>query len=58
MTVGKKSKHAVSILDACCLLILFVFYILKISMRSNMKEFDKCLDNIDNIDILNNPNRR
>ena len=39
-------------------LILFVFYILKISMRSNMKEFDKCLDNIDNIDILNNPNRR
>ena len=39
-------------------LILFVFYILKISMRSNMKEFDKCLENIDNIDILNSPNSR
>ena len=37
-------------------LILFVFYILKISMRANMKEFDECLENIDNIDNLNNPN--
>ena len=35
-------------------LILFVFYILKLSMRANMKEFDKCLENIGSIDVLGN----
>ena len=38
------------------LLLLFVFTILKISMRSNMKEFDKSLDNIGSIDILASSN--
>ena len=37
-------------------LILFVFYILKLSMRANMKEFDKSLENIDTVDILDNFN--
>jgi hypothetical protein len=40
------------------LLILFVFYILKLSMRANMKEFDKCLENIGSIDVLSNFNSR
>jgi len=40
------------------LLLLFVFTILKISMRSNMKEFDKSLDNIGSIDVLSDPNSR
>jgi len=35
-------------------LILFVFYILKLSTRANMKEFDKCLENIGSIDVLGN----
>ena len=39
-------------------LILFVFYILKLSMRANMKEFDKCLENIGSIDVLGNFNSR
>ena len=39
-------------------LILFVFYILKLSMRANMKEFDKCLENIGSIDTLGNFNSR
>jgi hypothetical protein len=39
-------------------LLAFVFYILKISMRANMEEFDKSLDNISSIDILNNSNSR
>jgi len=39
-------------------LLAFVFYILKISMRANMEEFSKSLDNIDTIDILNNSNSR
>ena len=33
-------------------LFLFNFAILKISMRANMEEFNKSLDNIANIDIL------
>ena len=40
------------------LLLFFVFTILKISMRSNMKEFDKSLDNIGSIDVLSDPNSR
>ena len=39
-------------------LILFVFYISKLSMRANMKEFDKCLENIGSIDVLGNFNSR
>ena len=39
-------------------LLAFVFYILKISMRANMEEFSKSLDNIDTIDILNDSNSR
>ena len=35
-------------------LFLFNFAILKISMRANMEEFNKSLDNIANIDILGN----
>ena len=37
-------------------LLVFVFTILKISMRSNMEEFNKSLDNIGTIDILGDPN--
>ena len=33
-------------------LIMFVLIIFKISMRANMNELDKSLDNIDNVDIL------
>ena len=40
------------------LLLFFVFTILKISMRSNMKEFDKSLDNIGSIDFLASSNGR
>ena len=39
-------------------LIIFVFTILKISMRSNMEGFDKSLDNIGSVDILRNSNSR
>ena len=39
-------------------LLLFVFTILKISMRSNIKELNNSLDNITNIDILGNSNGR
>lgn len=39
-------------------LLIFVFYIFKISMRANMQEFDKSLDNIGSIDILKNSNSR
>ena len=39
-------------------LLIFVLTILKISMRSNMKEFDKSLDNIGSIDVLSDPNSR
>ena len=40
------------------LLLLFVLYISKISMRANMKEFDKSLENIGTVDILQNSNSR
>ena len=39
-------------------LILFVITILKISTRSNMEEFNKSLENIDSIDVLENSNSR
>ncbi len=39
-------------------LLLFVFIILKISMRANMEGLDKSLDNIDSVDILRNSNSR
>ena len=39
-------------------LILFIFYISKLSMRANMKEFDECLENIGSIDVLDNFNSR
>ena len=35
-------------------LLIFVFTILKISMRADMEEFNKSLDNIDSIDVLSN----
>jgi len=39
-------------------LLAFVFIILKLSMRENMEEFNKSLENIGSIDILNNSNSR
>ena len=39
-------------------LIAFVFIILKISMRANMYEFNKSLENIGSIDILDSSNSR
>ena len=39
-------------------LLLFVFIILKISMRANMDGLDKSLDNIGSVDILRNSNSR
>ena len=39
-------------------LLVFVLSILKISMRSNMEEFNKSLDNIGNIDVLSSSNNR
>jgi len=38
------------------LLLLFVFFILKISMRANMRDFEKSLDNIDSVDVLQSSN--
>ena len=40
------------------LLFLFVFIILKISMRTNMDDFNKSLDNIESIDFLSDLNSR
>ncbi len=40
------------------LLLAFVSYILKISMRSNMKELSKSLENIGSIDVLDSSNNR
>ena len=40
------------------LLFVFVFIILKISMRSNMREFEKSLNNIGSIDSLEGSNSR
>ena len=50
----------ISVVTLIPILFLFMFFftILKISMRSNMEEFDKSLDNIGSIDILNNFNSR
>ena len=39
-------------------LLVFLFTILKISMRSNLKELNKSLENIDSIDVLENFNSR
>jgi len=39
-------------------LLAFVFIILKISKRANMKEFDQSLENIGTIDVLDNSNSR
>jgi len=39
-------------------LLAFVFVILKLSMRSNMHEFNRCLENIASIDILDSSNSR
>ena len=39
-------------------LILFTFTILKISTRSNMKEFSSSLENIGSVDILRNSDNR
>ena len=39
-------------------LLAFVLFILKVSMRANMEEFNKSLDNIGSVDILDNPNNR
>ena len=39
-------------------LLVFVFTILKVSMRSNMEELNNSLDNIGNIDILGDSNSR
>jgi hypothetical protein len=39
-------------------LLAFVLFILKISMRANMEEFNKSLDNIGSVDILDNSNNR
>ena len=38
-------------------LLIFVFVILKISKRANMKEFDQSLENIGSIDLLDSSNR-
>ena len=40
------------------LLLIFVLYILKISTRANMKEFNNSLENIGSIDVLDNSNSR
>ena len=39
-------------------LLVFVFVILKISMRANMEEFNQSLENIGSIDILDSSNSR
>ena len=39
-------------------LLVFVFTILKISMRTNIEELNKSLENIDSIDVLSNLNSR
>ena len=39
-------------------LLAFVLFILKVSMRANMQEFNKSLDNIGSVDILDNSNNR
>ena len=46
-----------TMLPAFCLLV-FVFIILKISMRANMEEFNQSLENIGSIDVLDSSNNR
>ena len=46
-----------TMLPVFCLLV-FVFIILKISKRANMKEFDQSLENIGTIDVLDSSNSR
>jgi hypothetical protein len=46
-----------TIFPVFCLLV-FVFIILKISMRANMEEFNQSLENIGSIDILDSSNSR
>ena len=46
-----------TMLPAFCLLV-FVFIILKISMRANMEEFNQSLENIDSVDVLDDSNSR
>ena len=36
----------------------FLFFVLKISTRENIKELNNCLENIDTIDVLNGLNNR
>ena len=40
------------------ILLIFVFIILKISMRSNINELNSSLDNIGSIDVLGSSNSR
>ena len=46
-----------TMLPVFCLLV-FVFIILKISMRANIEEFNQSLENIGSIDVLDSSNRR
>ena len=46
-----------TMLPAFCLLV-FVFIILKISMRANIEEFNQSLENIGSIDVLDSSNSR
>tara|TARA_B100000745_G_C19881543_1_gene294336 strand:+ start:131 stop:400 length:270 start_codon:yes stop_codon:yes gene_type:complete len=39
-------------------LIVFTLTILKISMRTNINELNKSLENVDSIDVLRSPNNR
>jgi glycosyltransferase involved in cell wall biosynthesis len=50
----------ISLINILPILLLFLFtsYILKISTRSNMEEFNKSLENIESIDILGSPDSR
>ena len=52
-----KNISILTIFPIFCL-IAFVFIILKISMRANMYEFNKSLENIGSIDILDSSNSR
>jgi len=52
-----KNISILTIFPIFCL-IAFVFIILKISMRANMYEFNKSLENIGSVDILDSSNSR
>ena len=52
-----KNISILTIVPIFCL-IAFVFIILKISMRANMYEFNKSLENIGSVDILDSSNSR